>query len=310
MASRATSSKAPLNEIFNVFQMKLHPMVCLAITIAVPIVAVPILGERGAIAQPPSQTVPDSPATLYGTVTASMLNVRSGPGVSNAVLFRLPRGAEVIITGQYGSGRRSWYRVQARSAQYPQGDGWVSAQYLAVTTVLSADYYALGFQAGLAAAQAAQPYDPFAGSRPLPAESSQDYTRGYADGYQEGRPGAPSTESPPLVGSVWQLQQIQYGDGTLLVPASPSNYTLEFLAEGQLNIRADCNVARGTYTTEESGLSIQVGASTRVGCPPESIADKYLQALGSAVIYFFQGGDLYIDLIVDTGTMRFSTNNN
>ena len=40
-------------------------------------------------------------------------------------------------------------------------------------------------------------------------------------------------------------------------------------------------------------------------CPPESISDQYLKELQSAVIFFFQDGNLYFDLKFDTGTMKF-----
>lgn len=44
-----------------------------------------------------------------------------------------------------------------------------------------------------------------------------------------------------LTNTVWQLEQIQYSDDKLLEPASPSDYTIEFMDDGQLAIRADCN---------------------------------------------------------------------
>ncbi len=113
------------------------------------------------------------------------------------------------------------------------------------------------------------------------------------------------TDDAALTNTVWQLEQIQYNDGKQL-DATPGDYTVEFMSDGQLSIRADCNQALGNFTEDGSSLSIDLGPTTLAACPPESIATDYLQALQSSGGYFFQDGDLFIDLQVDTGTMRFS----
>ena len=115
-----------------------------------------------------------------------------------------------------------------------------------------------------------------------------------------------SADSPTLTGNVWQLQQIRYNNDTLLEANPPENYTLEFMDNGDISIRADCNFARGTYTEDGGSLSIALGPSTLAACPPDSIDSEYLQGLSSAAIYFFRDGDLYFDLMADTGTMQFS----
>ena len=108
-----------------------------------------------------------------------------------------------------------------------------------------------------------------------------------------------------LIGVVWQLQQILYNNDELIEVDNPSDYTIEFLPDGQLNIKADCNRAIGSYIIEGSSISINIGPTTRAMCPPESISDQYLKELQSATIFFFKDGDLYLDLKFDTGTMKF-----
>lgn len=118
---------------------------------------------------------------------------------------------------------------------------------------------------------------------------------------------SPMTHSEPsLTNTVWQLQQIQYNDGTL-VEATPESYTIEFLEDGRLAIRADCNRALGSFTEDGSSVSITLGPTTLAACPPESIEQEYLRNLQDAAIYFFQDGDLFIDIKYDAGTMRFSS---
>jgi heat shock protein HslJ len=118
---------------------------------------------------------------------------------------------------------------------------------------------------------------------------------------------AESTQ-PTLVGTVWKLQQIQFNDDTLLIADPPENYTVEFLADGQVAVQADCNRGSGSFTTTDNRLTIGELATTRAACPPGSISDDFLRALGNSAGYFFQDGSLFIDLGFDTGTMQFSAN--
>lgn len=110
-----------------------------------------------------------------------------------------------------------------------------------------------------------------------------------------------------LPNAVWQLQQIQYGDGTRLEASQPSDYTIEFRDDGQLSIRADCNQVLGNFTEANNRLSIALGPTTLAACGPDSIDQAYLQALQNTAAYFFQAGSLFIDLADDAGTMEFTT---
>ena len=111
---------------------------------------------------------------------------------------------------------------------------------------------------------------------------------------------------PELTKMIWQLQEIHYNNDKLIEVANPANYTIEFLSDGQVSIKADCNRARGTYTQEGNSISIKIGPTTLAMCDPESISEQYLQELQAATILFFQDGNLYFDLKFDTGTMKFT----
>ena len=88
----------------------------------------------------------------------------------------------------------------------------------------------------------------------------------------------------------------------------PLNYTLTFQDDGTVNIQADCNNALGSYSVDGSSITIEVGPMTMAACPPGSLSDDFVKYLGFAAIYFFEEGDLFIDLMADGGTMRFSPN--
>jgi heat shock protein HslJ len=116
-----------------------------------------------------------------------------------------------------------------------------------------------------------------------------------------------ATPTPALIGTVWKLQQIQMNDGTLLVANPPDNYTAEFLADGSLVVRADCNRGRGEFTvTDERMLEVSPIATTMAACPDGSISNQFVQALGNSGSFFFQDGDLFVELAFDSGTMQFS----
>jgi heat shock protein HslJ len=107
-----------------------------------------------------------------------------------------------------------------------------------------------------------------------------------------------------LVGKVWQW----LGTITAVEPiavADSTRYTIEFMEDGTAAITADCNTVLAQYTTDGSALTLTLGPSTLVACPEDSQADLFTQQLSGAALYFFLDGDLYIDLIADSGTMHF-----
>ncbi len=117
--------------------------------------------------------------------------------------------------------------------------------------------------------------------------------------------GAQAQDAPMLTGTVWELQRIQYNNDTEAVPTDPSRYTIEFFEDGNVGVMADCNVVRGTYDPDSTEF-ISLGASTLAACPPDSIDNEYKQGLENAAIYFFEDGNLYMDLFADAGTMMFA----
>ena len=125
----------------------------------------------------------------------------------------------------------------------------------------------------------------------------------FGSGTMRLREAAATTE---LVGTVWKLQQIQMNDGSLTVPNPPENYTIEFMADGSVVVQADCNRGRGSFTTTDNRLSIGELATTRMACPPGSSDGDFLQALGNANSFFFREGQLFVELMYDSGTMTFS----
>jgi heat shock protein HslJ len=108
-----------------------------------------------------------------------------------------------------------------------------------------------------------------------------------------------------LVGYVWMWLEFLENNDTVTHPNMPGNYTLEFMPDGKVAVQADCNRANGTYTVNSSQLDIEIMATTLAACPEGSLADEYLQLLNDAVAYIREGDLLFIDIMMDAGTMKF-----
>ncbi len=110
---------------------------------------------------------------------------------------------------------------------------------------------------------------------------------------------------PTLVEHPWQWESFTKPTEQFDVEG-PQNYVVIFNEDGTLSVKADCNNASGSYTADGSSLNIQIGPMTMAACPPESRSDQFVQLLGGAAVYFFEDGNLYIDLLADGGTLAFS----
>ena len=83
------------------------------------------------------------------------------------------------------------------------------------------------------------------------------------------------------------------------LPAEGSTYTVTFMANGQMNIVADCNTVMATYMTGDGdAIQIDLGASTRVACPEGSVAEDFLTILDAATtINMLSLGDQLLVLV-------------
>ena len=110
---------------------------------------------------------------------------------------------------------------------------------------------------------------------------------------------------PDLINVTWRWQQTVYHNDRKNVPLNPANYTLKLLADGKVGIRADCNRGGGVYTLRGNEIAMEIAYTTRAACPPESLGQDFIKDLNAAARYFMEAGILYIDLKLDTGTMKF-----
>ena len=111
-------------------------------------------------------------------------------------------------------------------------------------------------------------------------------------------------EPTTLVGPVWNLVGMSYADHQVVI-IDVGEYTLIFGNEGNVSVRADCNLSAGSYRQTGNQLTIALGPSTLAACPPQSLSDQYLRDLSSAETYTLQAGRLSIGLQDELGTLVF-----
>lgn len=111
---------------------------------------------------------------------------------------------------------------------------------------------------------------------------------------------------PTLTGVVWEWQGFLGGDDSEVIPENPANYTLQFLSDGTINVQADCNRGRGSYTAESGQIDLTAIALTRMACPPGSLSSEFVADLEEVNTFVFRDGNLYLALPVDVGIHEFT----
>ena len=115
-----------------------------------------------------------------------------------------------------------------------------------------------------------------------------------------------SSPQERLTGAAWKWIVTLMNDGSRTTAKEPNRYLLTFLNNGKVSILADCNRILGTYTTERNRVNVTPGASTLVACPPGSLGKEFVTQLGNVGSYFFNGGNLVLELKFDSGSMTFA----
>jgi heat shock protein HslJ/uncharacterized protein YraI len=109
-----------------------------------------------------------------------------------------------------------------------------------------------------------------------------------------------------LVGVTWHwigLRETMPASQSMI--ADSQNYTLTFNEDGTVSIKADCNVALGSYQLSGDQLAITLGPTTLAECGPESSYSQFLSLLEQAVGVGTGYGNLVVSLANDAGEMIF-----
>lgn len=116
---------------------------------------------------------------------------------------------------------------------------------------------------------------------------------------------AERTKDPRFVRNrTWQWVSTITPVEKVTVP-DPGRYTIRLTGDGKVQARFDCNRGGGTYDISEGKLSFGPLLSTRMACPADSLDGLFMKDLQRVSTFFVLGGELYLELPFDSGTMRF-----
>ena len=109
-----------------------------------------------------------------------------------------------------------------------------------------------------------------------------------------------------LTTGVWKWQQSADNSGQTWNSPNPANYTVQFNPDGTVAAQVDCNRSNGTYQADETNLTITLGPTTLMACPPPTLDNIFRLQLSQVSSYFFDGNDLILLWKMDSGSMKFS----
>ena len=105
-----------------------------------------------------------------------------------------------------------------------------------------------------------------------------------------------STSGGSLTGVVWQLTSVTFnGQTTNNIISEPTNYTIQFQTNGTANVKADCNTAVLSYSTNNNTLTIKAGPMSLAYCGTGSLSSEFVLALEQATSYSLQNNTLTIN---------------
>jgi len=116
-------------------------------------------------------------------------------------------------------------------------------------------------------------------------------------------PGGNLMGVPALPAGSWRWVSTVTPVETIEAPTT-GQYTL-VIGDSTATGVADCNRLTGKVTYTSTQVTFGPLATTKIGCPPGGMGDRYLRFLDGAAGWFFRSDTLFVDLKLDSGTMRF-----
>jgi len=109
-----------------------------------------------------------------------------------------------------------------------------------------------------------------------------------------------------LTERTWQLVEIVSMNDTIKVPEEPTRYSILFTKDGTVEIEADCNRGRGSWTSTVPG-NMQLGpiAATQAHCSPESLHDTFIAQFPWVRSYVINDGHLFLATMADGSIIEF-----
>ena len=107
-----------------------------------------------------------------------------------------------------------------------------------------------------------------------------------------------------LQDKTWNWVETSMNNDTKVVPKENSSFIV-FAKDGRLNIQGDCNSGSTEFKLENKAFSVGPIMSTKKACMDSKEKD-FFNNLMAATSIFMNDGFLYVDLKMDSGTMKFA----
>jgi heat shock protein HslJ len=121
--------------------------------------------------------------------------------------------------------------------------------------------------------------------------------------------GGPASDAPALPTDVLDVtwQWVWFGDGKEQFDVDkPEQYTVQFSSDGTVAIQADCNRGTATFTLgPDRQITLSPVATTLMLCPEGSLDGRFVGTLDRVRTYFEMEGDFFLEVPLDSGTLRF-----
>jgi hypothetical protein len=117
----------------------------------------------------------------------------------------------------------------------------------------------------------------------------------------------PQRAGQELAGTRWELARFQRADYRTVRPSDPERYTLDFHADGTLDVRINCNVGRGVWhSPRPTELHLRPLLLSRATCSDRSLHDRILNDWQFVRSYAVNDGRLTLVLLGDAGVYEFA----
>lgn len=113
-----------------------------------------------------------------------------------------------------------------------------------------------------------------------------------------------TTIAAEVVPGVLKLQSLTRADATTVTISDPQQFTLEFLDNNRIAVKADCNRASGAFTLNGTTLTIGPMAVTKAYCGSASLDGEFLSLLGGETVATVSPTSLVLSSA--RGALRFS----
>ncbi len=113
-----------------------------------------------------------------------------------------------------------------------------------------------------------------------------------------------TTIAAEVVPGVLKLQSLTRADATTVTISDPQQFTLEFLDNNRVAVKADCNRASGSFTLNGTTLTIGPMAVTKAYCGSASLDGEFLSLLGGETVATVSTTSLVLSSA--RGALRFS----